>query len=234
MKEQPILFSGPMVRAIIEDRKSQTRRVMKKQPASVEWWLNGQPSDRVSGIPVMRDDRGHGWSSCGPFKCPYGHPGDRLWVRETFRLFDSSVECACYDDCKCSKHHGKPLFKADCDDDGPWKPSIHMPRSISRITLEVTDVRVERLNSITEEDAKAEGILPNQRAPLDSTSRICTNCGRHIHQHIGSVDVCPQSHGDTFTNWTTKGGFKILWESINGPGSWDLNPWVWAITFKRI
>lgn len=147
MKERPILFSGAMVRAILDGRKTQTRRIVKPvrgferhnictpsmmaDPWAV-WW-HGSEFDRVG---------------CSQ-ECPYGRPGDRLWVRESFTHFGPRY-----------------IYRADYPGDftpisdgigGPWKPSIHLPRAASRITLGVTDVRVERLNNISAEDAKAEG-----------------------------------------------------------------------------
>lgn len=188
-KERPILFSGPMVRALLEGRKTQTRRIVKRTD-----------SGRVKAIGSARN-----WHLDDPLAvlaCPYGQPGDRLWVRETFRLFDSHEECSCYDACRCAGAHGKPIYRADHSDDSKWTPSIFMRREYSRITLEIGSVRVERLQDISEEDAKAEGI---------SEEWLKTAKGRE-----GLVPV-----------------FKELWESINGPGSWDANPRVWVVEFKR-
>jgi len=194
VKERPILFSAPMVRAILEGRKTQTRRIMKPQPL----WV-ADPS-----VPFKTADA----DPNGIIRCPYGQPEDRLWVRETWRLYDSLVECACYDACECSRHHGKPLYRASLpDDEGPWKPSIHMPRWASRITREVTGVRVERLQDISEEDAIAEGI--------DMRS-LC-----------GCQDGCSQCD-----DRTPQETYRDLWETINGPGSWAANPWVWVVEFK--
>lgn len=132
MTERPILFSAPVARAILEGRKTQTRRVVKPQPS------------RIGVLGPIANER--------TIACPFGQPRDRLWVRESFvpRYFDD----------------GKPAYKADwdgkCADIVPkpkWKPSIHMPRTLSRITLEVVSVRVERLQDISEDDAKAEGVL---------------------------------------------------------------------------
>ena len=167
MRERPILFSAPMVRAILAGTKTQTRRVCKGQR-------------ELSNVHDFQIDR-----------CPYGQLGDRLWVRETWLRHSVNVP-------------NDYLYRADHPDDGTigpahggWKPSIHMPRWASRITLEITDVRVERLQDISARDAWAEGITP-------------------------SPDVDPYHE------------YRDLWESINGPGSWDANPWVWAVSFKRI
>lgn len=198
MKERPILFNSEMVRAIIDGRKTQTRRVVKPpknwpeysycdpfaMPPDV-WWWNGE-HDRVG----VRQE------------CPFGKVGDRLWLRETFRLFDSHTECACYDDCRCAAMDGNPIYRADEDDAGAtWKPSIHMPRSASRITLEITNVRLERLNAISEEDAMAEGIDLND-----------WYSGNPHYRHA----------------------FMQLWSKIYGAESWDKNPWVWVIEFRRV
>lgn len=173
MKERPILFSAPMVRAILEGRKTMTRRVVKPQP------------------PATR--RGRPWCSIEDLiaSCPYGIPGDRLWVRETFRTVGG----------------GHPIYRADDNRIGVrWKPAIHMRRVYSRILLEITDVRVERLQDITEDGAKLEGAKPSF---LD---------GNDI------VSVVP----------FYRDGFMHLWNDINGPGSWDANPWVWCVSFKRL
>tara|TARA_R110002094_G_scaffold54390_7_gene65607 strand:- start:3252 stop:3815 length:564 start_codon:yes stop_codon:yes gene_type:complete len=186
-----------MVRAILDGRKTQTRRVMKPQPGNdnrIPW------PGRKNIVINIRDDR-------VPQLCPYGQPGDRLWVRETFRLFDSHQECSCYDSCVCSKYNGKPVYRADSYwDESKWKPSIYMPRWASRITLEVTGVRVERLQDIGEEGAKAEGVIGEDEAAAAGLT------------------------------WYDKPrrAFRFLWESINGPGSWDANPWVWVVEFRRL
>ena len=172
MKARPILFNTDMVKAILAGQKTQTRRPLDVQPQSDEyrltrvvssseknhegkmrWVVTNEDSTRV----IRSDDR--------LFICPYGQPGDLLYVRETFRVFDSSAECACYDHCVCSRHNGKPMYFADgfcTKDDYKWNPSIHMPRWASRLTLEITDVRVERLQDIDRGDCMAEGCpFPN-------------------------------------------------------------------------
>lgn len=178
-KDRPILFSAPMVRAILAGTKTQTRRVAKPQ--------------RKTGLGDLDALAQHQYGLC-----PYGKPGDRLWVRETFRgpLDDGS-------------------FGYRATHDGPftwhsytWKPSIHMPRAASRITLEITDVRVERLQDISEEDAIAEGIeLLN--------GRYTFNGG--LHESRTAVE-----------------SYQALWEQLNGSESWWANPFVWVISFRRI
>jgi len=190
MKEKPILFSGPMVRAILDWRKTQTRRRLKPQPGT-----------RHDGTPIHFGDEGTF------LKCPYGQTGDRLWVKETFRFdgIDHRFGMA-------ERRKDELSFRADMEadrsvNDCPWRPSIFMPRWASRITLEITGVRVERLQEISEEDAKAEGCVqafwPYERLQLGKARNY-------------------------------KAGYRKLWESINGPGSWDANPWVWVIEFRRV
>lgn len=193
MTERPILFSAPMVRAILAGTKTQTRRAVKGWPLE---WLS--PSIGFSPEYVAMPENG---------ACPYGHPGDRLWVREAFihepadYCWEASVSIPC--------RPASTVYRADQEGDtrgAGWKPSIHMPRSLSRITLEVTGVRVERLQDISEADAQAEGCALECMTPTGDDS------GSAIHG---------------------PGGYIALWESINGPGSWDKNPWVWVIEFKR-
>lgn len=199
-KERPILFSGDMVRAILDGRKTMTRRVVK---------IAQHPqAERVQHFEGLRWDwLRYDGLRLSTFKCPFGKTGDRLWVRETFRLSDPN-DCACYEPCRCRS--GQPMYRADGhyhDMEYKWKPSIYMPRWSSRITLEVTGVRVERLQDISEEDAQAEG------APLELGVLERTILGAKARY---------------------RSGFVRLWESINGPGSWDANPWVWVIEFERV
>lgn len=189
-RERPILFSAPMVRAILDGRKTQTRRVVKMG----RWRL----ADGVEEFaPPLTD-------------CPYGAPGDRLWVRETWAAHrhedslpprDCSREVRFYFECHKRQHGSNPRI-------GKWRPSIHMPRWHSRITMAITSVRVERLNDISEADAIAEGILKSGDG-------------------WRGADGLP---------WFASpvGAYRSLWESINGAGSWDANPWVWVVEFKRV
>lgn len=196
-KERPILFSGEMVRAILDGRKTQTRRVIKpnhagrvKEPGSRRNWHLADPNAVLA--------------------CPYGQPGDLLWVRETWSQ-DSRGGCL-------PNGEDAVYYRADFPSDkiwaGSWKPSIHMPRWASRITLRVTDVRVERVQDISEADAQAEGA---EFSELPCFSRI-PNQRRGFRQIAGY-----------------RAGFLTLWDSINaGRGyGWDTNPWVWALTFER-
>ena len=188
MKDRPILFSTDMVKAILEGRKTQTRRIVKfpgdfdgkavydNHPFGLKYSAQDETVQRLF---------------------PKWNAGDILWVRETWiDLEDHSVGFHEY------------LYKADCLPDYArqikWRPSIFMPREACRILLEVTDVRVERLSDISERNAEAEGveILRRNQPPMAGSAAI--------------------------------GIYMELWESINGKGSWEKNPWVWVITFKRI
>ena len=217
MKERPILMSAPMVRAILADTKTQTRRVVK--PASGYSWL-----DIDAG--TMINNGGHK-KHISDLRMPYGQPGDRLWVRETFMdlhgtgvehrdeegnlqryAYAANTRPGSYGD-ECRKDFGLK-----------WRPSSHMPRAASRILLEVTAVRVERLHDISESDAMAEGITtiwPD--GPRDD--------GGPNHY---TVDV---DHGH-LNGPTATTVYRMLWEWINAEGSWDANPWVWVVEFKRV
>jgi hypothetical protein len=222
MKERPILFNGPMVRAVLEGRKIQTRRVVKFPK-----WLSidgEQPTD----IPF----RGDGFQDTRPImffdvrnncKCPFGSVGDRLWVRETWKPWaynDPHIQykaggVACQGDSRC---YGV-LSRLSTERVEPWRPSIHMPRWASRITLEITGVRVERLNDISEADAKAEGV----ESYHTTHAKSCIQ--RSITGRAEDAIVSPGPYRFPFIR---------LWESINGLGSWAENPWVWVITFQNV
>lgn len=240
MVERPILFSGPMVRALLAGRKTQTRRVLKRQPQRHYWEciegyeLRSTPTNLVTvdgkvavqfhhRIPLNSHEDVEPWNVC-----PYGQPGDRLWVREAF-LFPKSL-----DDLSPAEVGDKAL---DAGYSAPWCPtqyevdgarrtaqewasfmtppteavpgrlraSMHMPRWASRITLEITEVRVERLQSISEADAIDEG--------LQSTDG-------------GAWLPGPCDHPE----WA----YHLLWDQINGEGSWAANPWVWAVSFHLV
>jgi hypothetical protein len=194
MKERPILFSAPMVRAILDGSKTQTRRAAKPQPL----WI-AEPS-----IPFKTPDA----DPKGIIHCPHGQPGDQLWVREAWRTVTEADSLPPRD---LTAAH-RIWFEADAPHQpgfGKLRPSMFMPRWASRITLEITGVRVERLQDISEADAQAEGVTPTPW-PDDSS--------RHIDWPLGPF----------------RNSFYLLWESINGPGSWEANPWVWVIEFKQI
>lgn len=216
MKERPILFSGAMVRAILEGRKTQTRRVVK-QLSGFGNVTDFQPT-KTPGFDWMFRNVRKLWNDLTHNRvlsaCPYGQAGDRLWVRETFCVgyeYEPGKFAALpFDGCEKTR---KAFYRATDDDapnepTRPWKPSIHMPRWASRITLEIVSVRVERLQNISHADARAEG------APMPTTEMGLT-------------------HGEQ-GDW--RGSYRLLWDSINhkrGFG-WDVNPWVWVIEFKRV
>lgn len=207
VKERPILFNDEMVCAILDGRKTQTRRIMAIQPEHSKLGLR-----RVIDSKNGRDNGKYFWSqsdACGQkarskvFGCPYGVVGDRIWVRETFCSVPDHDEPA-----GCSGF----LYAADGGGPyGKWTPSIHMPRAASRILLEVTDVRVERLNDISEEDAAAEGV-----------AQLRGGFWKHYQP------------GWTQHQLSARGSFVTLWKSIYGEESWQANPWVWVIEFMRI
>jgi len=212
VKSRPILFSAPMVRALLAGTKTQTRRVVKVQPHASHNPQHAEP--RSAGwVWMAHDDRPTYSFATGDFRCPYGVPGDQLWVREQFA---GSI---------AYERHGYPLrewgnkiwYCADGEPrSGQWtrpRPSIHMPRSLSRITLELTDVRVERLQDISEADALAEGVTPKWEP----------GCSGRLMEAIGGFSFRPAASA-----------YADLWEQINGAGSWDANPWVWALSFKRV
>ncbi|MBK1686235.1 hypothetical protein [Rubrivivax gelatinosus] len=203
--DRPILFSGPMVRALLAGTKTQTRRVVKPQPVEHPAFAGGAFIEHKRlgqvGVEALVAD-----------VMTYGAPGDRMWVRETFRRVDGQTLPWIETDYRATYQHGDRL--GDHFGGKPrWTPAIHMPRHASRITLEITGVRVERLKAISEADAIAEGLMP-----LGSgADRTWTVDGDAASEHEAARDT-----------------YAWLWEQINGAGSWDANPWVWATTFKRV
>jgi hypothetical protein len=202
IRERPILFSAPMVRAILEDRKTQTRRVVKPQPQDgykiFPWYHRFYAAPR-------EDPRIVGFQF---FDCPYGKAGDRLWVRETF-----------------VNNFGQLLYRADCHPDSfeygakGWKPSIFMPRKLSRTTLEIMSVSVQRVQDIDDDEALAEGIKTHP--PARSHHRT-------TYSHFDSP------HPAGLYPATPRDGFRALWDEINDKRApWSSNPWVWAISFRR-
>lgn len=250
IKERPILFSGPMVRAILAGRKTRTMRVMKPQPVEFQPGLFSYKDKVFVSHDLLVDHLFH--EVYGTDGTPYGSVwsagGDRLWVRETFsyyRPFGSDVQ------------PGAPvIYRADADHcnqypcqlDGqmvlvsarePWKPSIHMPRKASRITLELTDVEVQRVQDITEEQAIAEGCEAYELSMWGGFHR--TDSGRRCFCHSGDGDKpAPEwmehPERDVISASTARESFQRLWNRINhnrGFG-WDVNPWCWALTFKVV
>lgn len=225
MKERPILFNGDMVLAVLGGGKTQTRRIVKRQPPEGEFAQTGlyhptitdrngeyQPAAEVFGAFTQDGE----WA----LKCPYGEPGDQLWVRETWRTDDSLNDKA------PSTFSSWPVkYEADGkrlahgafhgNTNGKTRTSIHMPRWASRIQLEITGVRIERLNEISDAESIAEGI-----------EQLGAGWQRYHRDPDAPV-------GQPFT-LNPKLAYRGLWESINGAGSWNANPWVWVIEFKRV
>lgn len=216
MKEKPIIFSAPMVRAILEGRKTQTRRIV---------W-----SKRTDYAEITENEAGELWpwreTEDGEdfwYPCPYGQPGNRIWVKESFSpIYPQDT----------TYNGGQPIeydYAATYKDGGrlgdsigikkAWKSSRYMPRRASRITLEITAVRVERLQNISGVDAIAEGI-----------DRIggAASCCPWRNYRIGET-------GEMSLHCSTpRRSYMTLWEQINGSGSWDKNPWVWVIEFRKV
>lgn len=222
IKERPIIFSSPMVRAILDGRKSQTRRIVKKQISDIhkfQGWIIGSTDKKRDGCASWGIGEGALIYDLVVARCPYGKPGDRLWVRETWQgplFYDEIPEDWNSDKYKTPEYcyykaSGDSCDFTDSDDNfvERWSPSIHMPRWASRILLEVTNVRVERLHDISEEDAKAEG------------SYVCDYFGRRL---------LDQSSNQGCYKW----GYRSIWESLNGSGSWHLNPFVWVVEFRTL
>jgi hypothetical protein len=204
VKERPILFNAAMVRALLEGRKTQTRRVVKDGMAS------GYSID-FQKTQAFQDKH-------APY-CPYGQPGDRIWVRETWRtdatLDSKAPRTFCgwpvkYEADSMVLRHGAHFGKTD----GKTRVSIHMPRWASRILLEIVNVRVERLRDISEAAVLAEGVKRD-------------SAGGHF---IDGTDV----RYAAAVGAPASDAFSALWDGINGAGSWEANPWVWVVEFKRV
>lgn len=236
MKERPILFSAPMVKALLAGTKAQTRRIVK--------FTDFGRSD-TEGYDWHYRDKRMLWNDISHAQllrmCPYGGPQDssRLYVREAF-----SGPYACgVTPIRCWEPGRDIWYWADGNPPyGDWtkpKPSIHMPRWASRITLEVTEVRVQRLQEISEDDALAEGVTP-YTFPGPWWQGYDDRDGMMIHsQAVGETPpdwmLEPKRMRDTdYLNRSAKQEFESLWNRINGTGSWDANPWVWAVSFKVV
>jgi hypothetical protein len=215
-KERPILFNGAMVRAILAGRKTQTRRAIKPQPAD-DIAPHVFPNAAVQG---WRSSLRHAYGATTSHFCPFGQPGDRLWVRETWGLVPSSAYRASVgvdQTVNPAQPHDAAIYREGFDRASGgirWRPSIHMPRWASRLTLTITDVRVERLQRISEADARAEGV---------SLANGLTS------GHLSSAEVA--SIGDS----SLRRGYANLWNSLNAARGygWDANPWVWVVSFER-
>ena len=190
-KERPILFSASMVNAILEGRKTMTRRVIKRNCSGRAKEVGSSRNWHLADPDVIR-------------ACPYGKIGARLWVRETFAQNNNQLSDIYSDTTMVYRADG--VSRAlDNGVEKAWTPSIFMPRRASRITLEITSVSAEQLQDISEQDAMAEGV--------DAVS----------------IDAMPRQ-----ATMNRRADFKQIWESINGKGSWELNPWCWVIEFNRI
>lgn len=214
MKHIPILFSTPMVQALLEGRKTQTRRVVKTAdiifaPDKFTYIGNTNENQDIphpaegSNSKIwyqwrLKNNNSASWIDT----CPYGQPGDILWVRESFNYGNIG-------------NGMQPFYRADNERphgySTPWKPSIHMPKSACRLFLKVKSVRVERLQDISEEDAISEGIKPT-----------------------GYFDFYENYLSEGYTDLVPYESFKSLWQSINSPASWEANPWVWVVEFERV
>jgi hypothetical protein len=246
-RERGILFSGAMVSAILAGRKTQTRRTIKLQPSATD----GMYADRYK-----KSERWAWWLPDGrmlkpeTFACPYGEVGDRPWVRETWRTEERESDCVdgvrfAADDSFREIENTRSAADAwvEANDNGrhgtKWRPSIFMPRWASRLTLEVTDVRIQRLQDITEEDAKAEGVEPSfcQESWLvvredGSTGNVFVEPDEEWRASAKFVFV---KHVPSVQMSTATEVFQRLWDSINGKRApWTSNPWVWCVSFKRI
>jgi hypothetical protein len=210
MRERPILFSAPMVRAILAGTKTQTRRALK-QAVGPSLSVDMQEETGIAELSwLYGDGPGHEVHERIQFvPCPYGKPGYRLWVRETWLHHSDKPGDYCYR----ATHEDADFFGQM---HGGWKPSIHMPRAASRLSLEITGVRVERLQDISEADAIAEGI--ERTVTGDGWRRYCDP-----RQELAGTAPCSSAIES----------FRTLWEYINGPGSWDANSWAWVVEFRR-
>lgn len=213
MTERPILFNGAMVRALLDGRKTQTRRIVKPQ-----FPIDAVPTEMCAVTSEGWQTSGHSgfWcDDCDPndearVRCEFGVPGDRLWVRETFCRIDGQTQPSIETDYRATYTHGARLGDS-LGIKKKWTPSIFMPRHASRITLEITNVRVERLQAINEIDAINEGIEKTES---------------------GYWSLYGQAEVDG--TYSARTSFRALWESINSPDAWNDNPWVWVVEFKRL
>ncbi len=214
IKERPILFSGPMVQAILEGRKTQTRRIVKREfmhqsdgPRNGKWYIRRADAIWDSFETIDELAAKH---------CPYGKIGDRLWVRETMKEDGEGIWRYTADNeaVGCDRADESAMIVCAHHKTTKHTSSIHMPRWASRISLQITDVRVERLQNISEQDAEAEGI----------------ECFDPDHD----ASICRVPGVTDWDFWNARSAFEHLWKKINGAESWDANPWVWAVSFKVV
>lgn len=205
MKERGMIFNAEMVNAILSGRKTQTRRPVKPQPELTErsgFSWNGAVFGSGSDDRETNRNFAH-------VKCPFGKPGDRIWVRETWSEAGASAPYLTLYRANYPEHVPAHYENIPPVNEIHWTPSIHMPRWASRITLEITDARVERLNNISYDDAISEGIKQEW---------TCIDPGLGLCAHKNDV----------------QDDYETLWKSIYGEESWAANPWVWVIEFKRV
>lgn len=208
MKERPILMSAPMVRALLAGTKTQTRRVVKPaRDPNIGCWMT--PGEIALDSQTVQESIS-----------PYGRPGDRLWVKEqTIKVEDHGWIGPVYTESNAGQHALEWGYGESDDPDHipphaiKRRSSVFMPRAMSRITLEVIDVRVERLQDISEADATAEGV----------TAKWEPGCSGRLMEALGGFSFRPAASA-----------YADLWEQLNGPGSWDANPFVWVISFRRL
>ncbi len=249
VKERPILFKPAMIHAIQARRKFQTRRLLDPQPQRRDdgRWVKirgtGESSLELEIVNKREGTREVRFGTLEEsiqslWKCPYGKPGDRLWVRETWGIFDTlnvttRQKLPLFEYVKYDESHSEyidprydVMYAADCPENSiHWRPSIHMPRWVSRFLLDVTAVRAERLQDITAEDAIAEGL------------HKVTKDGKLFKYGIPDRDGLPGNYdvGWPWTKWEVdpRAAYRTLWEDINGKGSWERNPMVWVVGFNQ-
>lgn len=229
MRERPILFCGEMVRAILAGTKTQTRRVVKPQPEHVDWFAyqHGWCAKVIGAANTAADP------AYKMIPCPYGQPGDRLWVRETFKYAEHWHGSHCctgglvgYKADGAWLNCGGPFLVAPNLPEPKWRPSIFMPRIASRITLEVTEVRVQRVQEMFSDDYNLDVFAEG----------ICQLCEEPPEKYQGPDDppIRCGGHGGAGCHADYKAMYRDLWDKINGKRGfgWGVNPWVWALTFK--
>ncbi|ENQ2789348.1 TPA: hypothetical protein MIU95_19670 [Klebsiella pneumoniae] len=251
MTERGMIFNAEMVRAILDGRKTQTRRIMKPQPEPCprggHWWPSNVFKTMLHVEEEMQNGKG-GWGGLVGDACPFGDVGDRIWVREAYRFPASldDVSPTGVGEMAVATGYRKPWAPTfyeftgtfsdgwkgfetppKVSDAGKLRPSIHMPRWASRILLEITSVRVERLNAISEEDAQSEGV---HTEVWDQTV---------VARNYAAIDEFFQFWSEDMPHYVEmnqlyRSSFRSLWESIYGAENWLANPWVWVIEFKRV
>jgi len=212
-KDHPILFRSELVRAILEGRKTQTRRIIRP-----EWWRCLDPEDAIDRVQALP-------------QCPYGQRGTHLWVRETWRPYEDPKTCidgvlfradGSFREIENTKEAADKWLDARGDKSTPnWRPSIFMPRWACRLKLEIVKVRIERLQEITEKDARAEGI----------EERVV-----QVGKHSNPTPIYPAFSEREGGFHSARAAFEFGWDSINAPRGfgWDANPWLWVLDFKRV